>query len=66
MLSVTPGEAMDSPELAVIVVLPLTRLVANPGEPDALLMVATDAVVEFHVTADVISEVEPSEYEPTA
>jgi hypothetical protein len=66
MLSVTPGEVMDSPELAVIVVLPLARLVANPGEPEALLMVATDAVAEFQVTVAVISEVEPSEYEPTA
>jgi hypothetical protein len=66
MLSVTPGEVMDSPELAVIAVLPLARLVASPGEPEVLLMVATDAMVEFQVTADVISVVEPSEYEPTA
>ncbi len=46
--------------VAVIVVVPWLRPVATPFDPDALLIVAV-VFEESHVTAEVISNVEPSE-----
>ena len=54
------------PDVAVIVVEPAATAVANPLEPAALLMLATDAVDEFQVTDVVRFCVELSEYVPVA
>ena len=54
------------PTVAVMVVDPTATGVANPFEPPALLMAATDAADEPQVTAVVKLCVEPSEYVPVA
>ena len=54
------------PDVAVIVVEPPAKAVANPLDPAALLILATDAVDEFHVTDVVRFCVELSEYVPVA
>jgi hypothetical protein len=54
------------PNVAVIDVAPVPTDVANPFEPAALLMAATDDADEPQVTAVVRFSVEPSEYVPVA
>ncbi len=54
------------PDVAVIVTMPGATAVANPFEPAALLMAATDVVDETHVTDVVRFCVELSEYVPVA
>jgi hypothetical protein len=49
------------PDVAVIVVEPVATELANPLEPAALLMAATAAVEEFHITVVVRSCVVLSE-----
>jgi hypothetical protein len=49
-----------------MVVVPIISVVASPWEPVVLLMVATVALEECHVTAVVISCVVLSEYVPVA
>jgi len=66
MLSVTLGEVMEPPKIAVIVVLPLATFVANPGEAGTWPMVATNALLEFQLAPVVISMLTPSEYVPMA
>ena len=53
-------------KLAVMVVVPSLRDVANPFEPDALLMVATSISDELQLTDDVISCVVSSVKVPVA
>ena len=48
-VSVT-GVDVIPPHVAVTLVVPAATDVANPLEPEALLIVATDAVVDAHVT----------------
>jgi len=50
-----------APDVAEMVVEPVATEVANPFEPAALLMVATDDADELHVTVVVRLCVEPSE-----
>jgi hypothetical protein len=47
-------EADSEPEVTVIVVLPCPALVARPAEPALLLMTATEANAELHVTDPVM------------
>ncbi len=54
------------PNVAVIVVLPVPTLVASPLLPAVLLIVATVAVADAHVTVPVMSCVLPSVYVPVA
>jgi hypothetical protein len=54
------------PNEAEIVVVPTPELVAKPLEPVLLLITATVAVEEVHVTDDVRSCVLPLVYEPVA
>jgi hypothetical protein len=49
------------PDVAVIAVEPVAIEVANPLEPDVLLIAATAAVDEFHITVVVRSCVVSSE-----
>jgi len=49
MVSVTGGDVIPS-HVAVTLVVPAATDVANPLEPEALLIVATDVVVDAHVT----------------
>jgi hypothetical protein len=53
-------EADTPPEVALIVVEPVSTEVASPFEPAALLMVAIPVDEELHVTDAVRSWVEPS------
>jgi hypothetical protein len=54
------------PDVAVIVVEPVSTEVVKPLEPDVLLMVATNSADEYHVTDVVISCVVLSENIPVA
>lgn len=54
------------PKAAYIVVVPAATDVARPVDPDALLIVATEATDELHVTDAVTSFVLPSVYVPVA
>ena len=57
----------DTPsKLAVMVVVPVTSVVASPLEPFVLLIVATAVLEELQVTEVVISCVVLSEYVPVA
>ena len=47
--------ALTEPEVAVIFAKPVPTVVANPCEPDALLIVATAVVPELHSTVLVMS-----------
>jgi hypothetical protein len=55
------GEEVTPFMLAVMFVLPVATLLANPWVPAVLLMVAAAVFVEFHVAVLVRSCVEPSE-----
>ena len=55
------GEEVTPFMLAVMFVLPMATLVANPWVPAVLLMVAADVFDEFHVAVLVRFCVEPSE-----
>jgi hypothetical protein len=54
------------PDVAVMVVEPAFTEVASPMDPDAMLMVATEAADELQVADVVRSCVVPSEYVPVA
>jgi hypothetical protein len=58
--------AVRVPEAAVIVVVPTAWPVARPWLPAVLLMVATEAFEELHVTRPVASPVPPSSSMPLA
>jgi hypothetical protein len=60
------GEEVTPFILAVIFVLPMATLLANPWVPTVLLIVAAAVFVEFHVAVLVRSCVEPLEYWPVA
>ena len=55
------GEEVTPFILAVIFVLPMATLLANPWVPTVLLIVAAAVFVEFHVAVLVRFCVEPSE-----
>lgn len=65
-VTVSKVEPEMLPEVATIVVDPAVTPVANPLEPEALLMVATDVSEELQVADVVISCVELSEKCPVA
>jgi hypothetical protein len=65
-VTVSKVEPAMFPDVAVIVVEPAASDVANPFEPDELLIAATDAVDELHVTVAVRSCVVLSENVPVA
>jgi hypothetical protein len=65
-VTVTVAVPETLPDVAVIVVEPPATAVAKPLDPAALLILATDAVDEFHVTDVVRFCVELSEYVPVA
>ena len=58
--TVSVAEPVTEPKVAVIVVCPVLALVASPFVPAELLMVATAAVFELHVTVVVMFWVLPS------
>ena len=62
---VEPAMAVPG-SVAVTVVVPTATLVARPSVPAALLTVATDGLVELHVTDAVRSWLEPSLNVPVA
>jgi len=49
-VTVNTADPVTDPEAAVIVAAPIPTPVANPSLPAELLMVATAAFEEFHVT----------------
>lgn len=59
-------EPTSEPDVAEIMVVPALALVASPCEPDVLLIVATVADEEIHVTNVVMFAVDPSVYSPVA
>ena len=58
-------EEMEA-EVAVMVAVPCPELVATPLLPRVLLMIATVASDELHITTEVTSSVLPSVYVPVA
>jgi hypothetical protein len=64
-MTVSFVESTISPEVALIVVMPLEKKVISPLESNALLTVATDASEELQVNEDVIYRLIASEYNPT-
>ena len=60
LVTVNPSEAKTPGKDAAMVVEPGATPAAHPGEPSALLTVATDGLVEAQVTEDEISWVDPS------
>lgn len=56
----------ETPKVAVMVVEPAATAVANPCEPEALLMEATPPTDELQATKVVKSRTEPSEKDPAA
>jgi hypothetical protein len=60
VLTVNVVEPVTEPEVAVIVVCPVPALVASPFVPAELLMLATAAPLELHVTVVVMFCVLPS------
>jgi hypothetical protein len=65
-VTVRPVEPLTLPKVAVMVVEPTAKPLANPWLPATLLMLATVAALELHSTAVVTSCVLPSVYVPTA
>jgi len=59
-------EPLTLPSVAEIVVVPTLNELARPGEPGALLMVATPVLAEPQVTVVLKFCVDPSEYDPVA
>ena len=53
-------DAVTCPNVAVIFAVPTPAVVANPLDPELLLMTATCVVEEAQVTSDVTSCVPPS------
>ena len=65
-VTVNVVEPCTEPEVAAMLAVPVSRLLANPCVPLALLMVATEVVSEFHCTVSVTFCVLPSVKVPVA